>query len=48
LVRWAIHADGYESGDVHSIRFERSRRGFARSGTVQGTVHWTYGHENTV
>jgi hypothetical protein len=34
-VRWAIHADGYESGDVRSIRFGRSRRGFARSGTVK-------------
>jgi hypothetical protein len=47
-IRWAIHADGYESGDVRSLRFDNSNRGIARSGIVEGSVQWTYGHEHSV
>ena len=47
-IRWAIRADGYESGDVRSIRFTNYRRGLARSGAVEGSVRWTYGHEYSV
>jgi len=47
-VRWAIQADGHKSGDVQSVRFEGSRRGFTRSGTVEATVQWTYGQEYSV
>jgi hypothetical protein len=47
-IRWAIQADGHEPGDVQSVRFERFRRGLARSGTVEGSVQWTYGHEYSV
>jgi hypothetical protein len=44
-VQWAILADGYSPGDVRSVRFTKANRGFARSGTVYGSVEWTYGHE---
>jgi hypothetical protein len=47
-IRWTIHADGHESGDVQSIRFDNSNRGIARSGMVEGSVKWTYGHEYSV
>lgn len=46
-VRWAVRADGHQPGDVRSIRFAWSRRGLARSGSVGGTVDWTYGREAT-
>ena len=46
-VRWAIHADGHDPGDVASIRFTDAHRGLARSGTVHATVHWTFGQEGS-
>ena len=44
-VQWAVVADGHQSGDVRSIRFTNTRRGFGRSSTVNAVVDWTYGHE---
>ncbi|MDQ3440611.1 MAG: hypothetical protein M3478_09720 [Planctomycetota bacterium] len=44
-IQWAILADGDEPGDVSSVRFTRVHRGVTRTGTVYGTVRWTYGHE---
>lgn len=44
-VQWAIHANGFNTGDARSVRFSRHNRGIARSGTVYGTIDWTYGHE---
>ena len=46
-VRWSIRADGWEAGDVESIRFEQAEKGFGRCGTVYGVVKWTYGTEAT-
>ena len=45
-VQWAIFADGYDVGDVRSVRFTKADRGLARSGTVLGVVEWTYGRES--
>ncbi len=44
-VQWAIIADGHRPGDVRSVRFTDADSGLARSGTVHGSVKWTYGHE---
>lgn len=47
-VRWSIFADGFEQGDVDSVRFTESSKGLARSGTVHADVEWTYGHEGSM
>lgn len=46
-VLWAILADGHNGGDTKSIRFKEVHRGLFRSGTVVGTVNWTYGNERS-
>ncbi len=46
-IQWTILADGFEPGDVRSVRFSSARRGWTRSGTVNGIVDWTYGKEGT-
>lgn len=44
-ILWAVFADGHYVGDTRSIRFHKAHRGYTRSGTVTGTVDWTYGNE---
>ena len=44
-VQWAVFADGFNSGDVRSVRFTSAHRGLTRTGTVLGVVDWPFGHE---
>ncbi len=44
-IRWAIYADGFEPGDVRSVRFNSYRYALMRCGRVYGSADWTYGNE---
>ena len=44
-VIWAIHADGFEQGDVSDIQLLKFDLPFFWYGTVRGTVKWSFGTE---